>query len=125
MTILKANEEGCQLEITNLPASQPAGQAAPKFLRLLVESSAGDAVDLPLRLPLSLIRENVQAGMKILDFLPPVARDKVEDALSEQGIELDLKNLRPEDLEDLITAIGALNLQVQSDTGDKVRIFCE
>ena len=93
----------------------------PKYLRVLVEpteeSQEGERVN--VRVPMNLIR----AGLKWAAFIPQHARGKVDDALKEQGIDVDLNKIKPEDLEELVVHLN--DLQVEVDGKDRVRVFCE
>ncbi len=100
-------------------ATQPADvKAKPKFLRILVEESDGDRVN--IRVPLSLLR----AGVKFGSLLPDQAREKVSGALEAKGIHLDMANAA-DAVEDLIQQLGELSIDVDEGDGDKVRIFCQ
>jgi len=93
-------------------------KAKPKFLRVLVEESGGDRVN--IRVPLSLLR----AGVKFGSLLPDQAREKVSEALEAKGIRLDTANAAGA-VEDLIQQLGELSIDVDAGDGDKVRIFCQ
>jgi hypothetical protein len=86
---------------------------SPKYLRVLVDSSQGDKVN--IRVPLSLVR----AGIKLKAVMPEHARQQ----LSEKGI--DLSNLGGLEGDELLQALRELNVDVDASDGDKVRIFCE
>jgi hypothetical protein len=73
-----------------------------------------------VRVPMSLIR----SGMKFTSLLPAEARDKVNDALHEKGMNLDMRNMKPEDLEELIGALDDLEVNVENDE-ETVRVFVE
>ena len=93
----------------------------PKYLRVLVEPKSGAANGdrVNVRVPINLIR----AGLKWASFIPQHSRGKVGDALKEKGIDLDLSNITPEDLDELIVNLN--DLQVEVDGEDVVRVFCE
>ena len=93
----------------------------PRFLRVIVDRE-GRKVD--VRLPLRLIR----AGMRFTALIPEKARRDIEKHFSQQGVDLDLKKLGPEDLDDLIDHLGGLTVEVDEDGEDgksTVRVFCE
>ncbi len=92
-----------------------------KYLRVLVEPSPGnaDGDKVNIRVPMKLIR----AGLKWATFIPKNVQGKVDDALHEQGINMDLSNIKPEDLEELVTNLNDLTVDVEGK--EKVRIFCE
>jgi len=73
-----------------------------------------------VRVPMSLIR----SGMKFTSLLPTEARDKVTDALHERGINFDMRNMKPEDLEELIEALSDLEVNVVSGK-EVVKVFVE
>ena len=94
----------------------------PKFLRVVVEPGEEGDEDVDkvnVRVPMNLIR----AGMKLTSLIPPHASDKMNEAMREQGVDFDLKNMKPEDLEDLINALSDLEVDVDGKT--KVRVFAE
>jgi hypothetical protein len=94
-------------------------KAKPKYLRVLVEETGGkEHVD--IRVPLQLLR----AGIKLGALIPQDARGKVTAALGEKGFNLDLSDVNPETVEELIQAMGELSVNVE-DGEDKVRVFCE
>jgi hypothetical protein len=105
------------------PAATATG---PKYLRVTIvpdpERGSGENVDrVNVRVPMSLIR----AGIKLTALIPDHARDKVNDALREKGIDFDVRNVKPEDIEELIGALGELEVDVLSAKGEKVKVFVE
>jgi hypothetical protein len=93
----------------------------PKYLRIMVEpgpnSKSPDRVN--VRVPLKLIR----AGLKLAALIPKGAQSQVNDALHEKGIEMDFSQIKPEDLENIITQLDDLTVDVEGK--ESVRIFCE
>jgi hypothetical protein len=105
----------------------PEVKARPKakYLRVCVVPGEGhqhdeDAELVNIRVPMSLIR----SGMKFTSLLPSQARDKVTEALGEKGINLDMRNMKPEDLEEIIEALSDLEVKVVSDK-EIVKVFVE
>jgi len=74
-----------------------------------------------VRVPMSLIR----AGLKLTSLIPPEALDKANNALREKGINFDVRNIKPEDLEELIEALGDMEIDVEGGRGEKVKVFVE
>jgi len=96
----------------------------PKYLRVVVEPVAGsdssheyDRVN--VRVPMSLIR----AGVKFSSLIPHDAADKVDGALKEKGINFSMRNIKDEDIEQLIEALGDLEVNVEGK--ETVRVFTE
>ncbi|MCU0612763.1 MAG: hypothetical protein MUE60_13370 [Candidatus Eisenbacteria bacterium] len=94
-------------------APLPVAKGTPRYLRVTVDSSDGDKVN--IRVPLALVR----AGMKFSALVPRDAREQME----EKGI--DLTALSSMDTEELIQALKELEVNVDSHDGDVVRVFCE
>jgi len=108
------------------PKTETAGKAKPKYLRVTIlpdpEHEHSENVDrVNVRVPMSLIR----AGIKLTSLIPPEARDKVNGALREKGIDFDVRNLKPEELEEIIGALSDLEVDVVSAKGEKVKVFVE
>jgi len=87
--------------------------AKPKYLRVYVDSADGDKVN--IRVPLALIR----TGIKLTAVLPDHATEK----LGEKGV--DLSKLSDLDQDELYEALRELQVDVDSEDGDTVRVFCE
>jgi hypothetical protein len=105
--------------------SSVGGKLKPKYLRVTVTPMEGadpehcDRVN--VRIPMALVR----AGLKMTALIPPDARNKANDALRDKGINFDVNNLKPEDLEELVTALGDMQVDVETGKGEKVKVFVE
>lgn len=107
-------------ELAALPAPA-AAKVFPKYLRVLVEGHEnGKQSKVNVRVPMDLIR----AGMRLAALLPAVAYEPVNRALKENGIDLDVSKIKPENLEDLVAHLQELSVDVD-DGDEKVRVFCE
>ena len=103
------------------PAGRPGGK--PKYLRVLVDAEdhhTGKPVKVNIRVPVQLMR----AGVRLSSLMPSPAREQVNKALREQGIPVDVGQLRPDNLEDLLDHLNDLTVDVDQE-GTKVRVFCE
>ncbi|MBI4285764.1 MAG: hypothetical protein HY670_07705 [Chloroflexi bacterium] len=106
--------------------AETVAKAKPKYLRVTVlpdpANEPGQKVDrVNVRVPMSLIR----AGIKLTSLIPPEAREKVNGALREKGLDFDVRNLKPEDIEGLIEALSDLEVDVVSAQGEKVKVYAE
>ena len=106
------------------PGAAPRPKARPKYLRVVVQSdddSGGDAASrINIRVPLQLLR----AGVRLTSLLPPQALAKINAELDKSGIPIDLTQLKPQHIEDLIEHLDELTVDVD-DPGAKVQVFCE
>jgi len=94
----------------------------PKFIRIFVEpgsnSERGKRVN--IRIPLMLVR----AGMKMSSFIPDDAKEKVDEALRDKGININLSSMKQEQFEEVVEALREMDIEVE-EGGDKVHIRCE
>ena len=95
-----------------------------KYLRVMVDNPHKTGSDKPekvnVRVPVSLIR----AGMKFTSLIPRDAANHVEGALREKGININLKNIKDEDIDELIDALREVEVDIDGGEG-KVRIYAE
>lgn len=98
-----------------------AETAAPKYLRVLVEGEHDSKANkVNVRVPLELIR----AGMRLAALIPTVAYEPVNRALKENGVDIDISKIKPEEFEGLVAHLQELQVDVD-DGNEKVRVFCE
>lgn len=117
------SEEGGQ---ESAPRAETKVGARPKYLRVNIlpdpdSENAGKVDRVNVRVPLSLIR----AGIKLTSLIPPEAMDKINGALKDKGINFDVRSIKSEDIEELIEALGELEVDVVSARGEKVKVFVE
>ncbi len=84
------------------------------------DAEGEDVKRVNVRVPLALIR----AGIKFTSLIPADASEQVNEALKEKGIDFDVRNLKPEDLEELIMALHDLEVDIQNGK-EKVRVYIE
>jgi len=101
--------------------AEPGARPPFKYLRVLVEPGPGseNPERVNIRVPYKLIR----AGLKWASFIPKDAQEKVNEALQEKGINFDFNRIKPEDIEELVSQLNDLTVEVEGK--EKVRIFCE
>jgi polyhydroxyalkanoate synthesis regulator phasin len=93
-------------------------QKRPKYLRVAVENEEDTKVN--IRVPMQLLR----AGVRLASLIPPQARKRVDEAMRERGVTLDLAQVKPENLEELIDQLGDMTVDVDNEDV-RVRVFCE
>jgi hypothetical protein len=105
-------------------AATPDG-AGPKYLRVQVEKGRSDERDpkhVNIRVPLQLLR----AGVRLQGILPPKARASLNEALAEQGVDLDIDKLKGGEIETLIAALTQTSIDINAHDGrSRVKISCE
>lgn len=99
--------------------ARPGGRA--RYLRVLVDTrDNGEPGRVNVRVPLQLLR----AGVRLTALIPPRALDRANAELARSGVPVDLRQLKPEQLEALVEHLDEVTVEVdQADT--TVRVFCE
>jgi hypothetical protein len=100
----------------------PRPKPRPKYLRVVVvDNSGGDEPSrVNIRVPLQLLR----AGVRLTSLIPPQALTKVNAKLNKSGVPIDLTELKPQQLEELIDQLDNVTVDV-NDSDAKVQVFCE
>jgi hypothetical protein len=105
------------------PEETGSGAEKPAFKYLRVQVEPGPESDnqdrVNIRVPMRLIR----AGLKWAAFIPKHAHSSINKALHEKGIEMDFSAITPQDIEELVTQLNDLTVEVEGK--EKVRICCE
>ena len=108
------------------PAS--AGKNPPKYLRVQVDSEGDGGQEGPTKVNVRVPMQLLRAGVRLAGLLPAQALHRANHAMQEQGIPIDLTQIKPENLEELVDQLNDLTVDVdQKDAGTKVRVrvFCE
>ena len=103
-------------------ASPPLrSNAAPKYLRVSVDADVhGDSTKVNIRVPMALLR----AGVRLTSLMPPQAREQINAEMAKNGVPFDIGQLKPENLDELISHLDDLTVDVDSSDA-RVRVFCE
>jgi hypothetical protein len=62
--------------------------------------------------------------MKLASTIPPSAYENVDSALKDKGIKFDLRDIKPENIEDLIEALGDMEVDIE-DAKNRVKVYTE
>jgi hypothetical protein len=110
-------------------AGTSPGERKPlsKYIRVIVdtEHSWQDDGDhgpqhINIRVPVALIR----AGVKLASLIPPEAYNEVDEKMKHRGIPFDLRNMKPENVDELIHALNDLEVDING-AQEKVRVYTE
>ena len=75
-----------------------------------------------VRVPIMLLR----AGVRLASLIPVRAQERVNEALREQGIDVDITKIKPENLNELIDELRDLSVDVGNAREDlKIKVFTE
>jgi predicted TIM-barrel fold metal-dependent hydrolase len=106
-------------------------KAPPKYLRVVVDAEHSwdneqgvgrdkGPVHVNVRVPVALIR----AGVKLASLIPPEAYNQMDEKLKDRGIMFDLRNMKPENIDELVQALHELEVDIRG-TEEKVRVYTE
>ena len=100
-------------------------KALPKFIRVMVDAKEGKnnkPVHINVRVPIALLR----AGVRLASLIPPKAQEKVNEELRKNGVDFDMRQIKPENLNEVIDQLQDLTIDIDHEEDDvKIRIFCE
>ena len=97
---------------------KPLIAALPKYLYVKVLAANRDNVN--VKIPIVLLR----SGLKLTSLIPPLAMDKINETMTEHGMSVDFNNFKPEDIDELIGALRETEVNVDTQNGDTVRVYC-
>ena len=103
------------------PKSDKCGNA--KYLCVMIkadEGRHGKNENVNIRVPLALVR----AGVKMGSVIPGHAREKIDGALKEKGLDIDLEHIDAAKLEEIVEALRELEINIGTDN-EKIRVYCE
>jgi hypothetical protein len=106
------------------PASPPTAAQRPKYLRLVVNSEDDSSADGPSRINIRVPLQLLRAGVRLTSLIPPQALIRLNAELNRSGVPIDLTQLKPQHIEDLIEQLNELTVDVD-DADSKVQVFCE
>jgi hypothetical protein len=106
------------------PGAAPRPKPRPKYLRVVVSSPDNFGGDGPgqvnVRVPLQLLR----AGVRLTSLIPPQALSQVNVELNKSGVPIDLTQLKPQHIEELIEQLDDVTVDVDQPEA-RVQVFCE
>jgi len=110
--------------------STGAGKPRPRYLRVLIdtEEGANGAYDGPTKVNVRVPMQLLRAGVRLAGLIPAQALHRANSAMQEKGVPIDLTQIKPENLEELVEQLNDLTVDVdQKEAGAKVkvRVFCE
>ncbi|GAA3780785.1 hypothetical protein GCM10022225_81440 [Plantactinospora mayteni] len=106
------------------PGSALRPKPRPKYLRVVMNSEDNVGADGPTRINVRVPLQLLRAGVRLTSLIPPQALTQVNAKLHESGVPIDLTQLKPQHIEDLIEQLDDLTVDLD-DPGTKMQVFCE
>jgi galactose-1-phosphate uridylyltransferase len=95
-----------------LTADSTARKARPRYLRVVVESPEHAGRDWPGRVNVRVPMQLLRAGVRMTHLIPPQALGPANRALRQQGIDVDLAQLKPQQFEELIERLDEVTVDL-------------
>jgi len=114
-------------------SSSDSGSAAtakprPKYLRVVVDSEDDGGHEGPTKVNVRVPMQLLRAGVRLAGLIPAQALHRANDAMHAKGVPIDLTQIKPENLEELVETLNDLTVDVDQKDANakvKVRVFCE
>jgi hypothetical protein len=124
--LISAVEEPVSAGPANGLGSEP--KPRPKYLRVQVDSEEDGEHDGPTKVNVRVPMQLLRAGVKLAGLIPAQALHRANDAMHKEGIGIDLTQIKPENLEEVIENLSDLSVDVDQKDREskvKVKVFCE
>jgi hypothetical protein len=96
-------------------------KAKAKYLRLVVDyTENGEPGRVNVRVPIALLR----AGVRLSALVPAQALEKANAEMAKSGVPFDLTQLKPNELEELVSHLDEVIVEVDSSEA-QVRVYSE
>jgi hypothetical protein len=103
------------------PGAAPRPKTRPKYLRVVV--TWADSGDGPGRVNVQIPLQLLRAGVRLTSLVPPQALTKANAELKRSGVPIDLTELKPQHLEELIEQLDEVDIDIDEPDAT-VRVFC-
>ena len=126
--LITAMEQPTSSSSSTDSGSTPTVKPRPKYLRVVVDSEDDGGHEGPTKVNVRVPMQLLRAGVRLASLIPAQALNRANNAMHAKGVPIDLTQIKPENLEDLVEQLNDLTVDVdQKDqyAKVKVRVFCE
>lgn len=106
-------------------ATGTATAMPPRYLHVIIDGNDpkdGEPVHVNVRVPIALLR----FGARFANFIPPSARQQVNDELRTRGMDVDVSQITAKDIDELVENLKDLSIDVEHKQDNiKVKFFAE
>lgn len=103
--------------------TSPPRKTPPKYLRVEVDDAGHHGrgpAKVNVRVPMAFLK----AGVRLSSVLPAEAREQINAAMARNGVDFDINQLKPDNLEELVEQLADMTVDV-GHQGARVRVYCE
>lgn len=126
--LITAMEQPTSSSSSTDSGSAPTVKPHPKYLRVVVDSEDDGGHEGPTKVNVRVPMQLLRAGVRLASLIPAQALNRANHAMHAKGVPIDLTQIKPENLEELVEQLNDLTVDVdQKDAYAKVkvRVFCE
>jgi SHOCT-like domain len=106
--------------------AESSSKARAKYLRVQVDAEEDLHGEGPTKVNVRVPMQLLRAGVRLAGLIPASALRQANDAMRQQGVPIDLTQIKPENLEEIVDQLNDLTVDVDQEKGKvKVRVFCE
>jgi hypothetical protein len=102
----------------------PRGKPRPRYLRVVMNSEDTSGGEGPTRINVRVPLQLLRAGVRLASLLPPQALTQINAQLTKSGVPIDLTQLKPQHIEDLVEQLDDLTVDLD-EPGTTLKVFCE
>jgi len=106
------------------PGTASGTKGRPKYLRVVLNSEDDSGLDGPTRMNIRIPLQLLRAGVRLTSLIPPQALTQVNAQLAKSGVPIDLTQLKPQHIEDLVEHLDDIIVDLD-EPGSKIQVFCE
>ncbi len=111
------------VKMQTIDADVPADPMGDKYLYVIVqprdESLEGrNSEKVSVKIPLAILK----AGINIAALMPKDTRETIDSSLKEKGVDFNLNDIDPKNIEEFLKAIENLSIDVENDTS-YIKVF--
>jgi len=115
---ISAHEAGELLEALERSGAGETGPA--KQAKFMYVKVAGGDDNVDVKVPLNLVR----SGLRLTGLIPTHAMEQINASMAEHGMNLDFSGLSKDNIEELIEGLTEMEINVDSKSGEKIKVFC-
>jgi len=94
----------------------------PEYLYVQVDSDDDSGEKVNIKIPIKLLR----SGINLITMLPDSVQGEVSNAMKKEGINFNLEDINPDNLDEFLTALQDLEINVDSKSDHKkIKVYCE
>ena len=107
------------VSMQTIDANVPESPGGEKYLYVIVQPKAGkESEKVSVKIPLAILK----AGINIAALMPKDTQESIDSSLKEKGVEFNLSDIDPKNIEVFLKAIEDLSIDVENENS-YIKVF--